>query len=87
MRVVTLGAVPLFRHDGLVVTDRWTEINVAKLAKPARAALVQFTGQLVRVHPDDHGELADVGLELYVDKAGAERLRDLQAKSAAKPKS
>lgn len=86
MRVVTLGSVPLFRHDGLVVTDRWTEVNVAKLSKPARAALMQFTGQLVRIHPDDHGALADAGLELYVDQAGAERLRDLQAKPAAKPK-
>lgn len=71
---------PLFRHEGLHVTETWSEVDLAKLPKATRKALVDYTGQLVRLHPDDLGELAKAGLEAYLDQRGFQRLREVAPK-------
>lgn len=61
VRVCTIG-VPAFRHDGLVVGKGWTALELEELAPAARAALVEYAGRFVQIHPDDVGELAAIGL-------------------------
>lgn len=80
IRVATIGA-PLFQHDGLVVHAAWTELDVAKLEPKVRKALVDFTGHVVQIHPDDIGKLAELGLEQFVDsRLGRTCLREAKRK-------
>lgn len=61
VRLATRG-VPRFCHDGLVVTESWTEIDWATVDDKVRAAIVRFHGRFVMTHPLDVAKWADVGL-------------------------
>ncbi len=50
-----------FRHGGLVVGEKWTPVPTP-LSEPARAALRDFAGRHIRIHPEDVKNLAEVGL-------------------------
>ncbi len=63
IRISTIG-VPLFKHAGLVVTGSWSALEIEGLEPRARAALLQFTGRLIKIHPHDVAKLPGIGLEL-----------------------
>lgn len=79
-RFCTIG-IPRFMHDGLVVTESWAPIDIAKLEEKARKALLDYYGRLIQVHPADHSELAKLGLEVV---AGADGRQVLRAKKVTR---
>jgi hypothetical protein len=83
VRICTIE-VPRFVHDGLEVVEAWRPVDIAKLAKPARQTLVDYTGRFIQIHPEDLGELAKVGLEIVQVGEGRKVLRPIAAKAAAK---
>lgn len=45
---------PQFMHEGLLVTGPgWMEIETDSLTDAGRAALVEYRGRIIRIHPDD----------------------------------
>jgi hypothetical protein len=63
MRLTTIN-VEKFQHDGLVVDRGWTEFNFGEAGPLAQQAFRDHVGRFVRIHPDDVGELARIGLAL-----------------------
>lgn len=51
-RFITLNT-PLFDHLDLGITERWREIDLEKATPEQLAALVQYRGHIVQVHPED----------------------------------
>lgn len=79
MRLTTIG-IPCFQHDGLVVTgNTWSHFDYATADPKAQDAFRTYTGSHVRIHPEDVGELAGLGLAL---RAG----RIVETKARAKPR-
>lgn len=78
MRLTTIG-VPGFQHDGFSVGDGWSKFDYAVADTKAQAAFRAHVGRFVRIHPDDVGELAPLGLVL---KNG----RVVETKPKANPK-
>ncbi len=60
VRICTIG-VAQFKHHGLVVGTGWTPVDKT-LPDAARAALRDFHGKFVRVHPEDVTKLGELGL-------------------------
>jgi hypothetical protein len=78
VRICTMG-VPRFRLHDLEVREQWLPIST--LTEKQRAALGQYHGQFVRVHPEDVTKLSELGFEF----AGAKNpLRDVTAKPEPK---
>lgn len=63
IRICSLS-VPRFMHGGLEVGDSWTPVE--NLTEKQRAALRDFHGRFIQVHPKDHAELEKIGLR-FVD--------------------
>lgn len=80
VRICTI-VVPRFVHDGLEVVGAWRPVDLAKLTKPARQALIDYVGVFVQVHPEDVSELAKAGLEFFAGANGKRRLRVIPAAS------
>lgn len=59
---VRINAIPPngFRHAGLVVGKGWQEVG--KLDEKQRAALRDFHGRHIRIHPNDVAKLSELGL-------------------------
>jgi hypothetical protein len=75
---VRINAIPAsgFRHGGLAVGKAWTPVE--KLTKEQRAALRDFHGRFIRIHPHDVGKLGELGLAF---KDAKSPLGDATAKS------
>lgn len=66
IRITALG-VPVFKTKLLAVGVNWTELP--KVVDPAlRAELVDYAGRFIRIHPEDVGNLGELGLELVDGK-------------------
>lgn len=52
LRLATLDS-PLFDHEGLVLTPKWSEVDASKLTPAGRAAIVKYAGHIVNVHSAD----------------------------------
>jgi hypothetical protein len=63
MRLTTIG-VNFFQHDGIAVGTGWTEFDYAEVDKKARASFREHVGRFIKIHPDDLGELVELGLVL-----------------------
>lgn len=74
IRICTIGDLPRFIHDGLEAVSNWRPFDFAKAEKKTQQALIDHTGRLVQIHPDDAAKLAGLGLEYFEDK-GKRRLR------------
>lgn len=78
MRLTALG-VARFQHEGVIVDAGWTELDYAKADARAQQAFRSHVGVFIKIHPDDVGELASVGLAL-----DAGRIVEMKAKAKAK---
>lgn len=78
MRLTTIG-IPFFQHDGLAAGTGWSEFDYKVADKRARASFREHVGRFVKIHPEDLGELAKVGLALEDG-----RIVDLKPESKAK---
>lgn len=63
MRLTTIG-IQFFQHDGLSVGVGWSEFDYKAADRKARASFRDHVGRFVKIHPDDLGELAKLGLAL-----------------------
>jgi hypothetical protein len=61
VRIATLS-VPRFMHGGLEVNDRWSEFPATPTERE-RAALRDYHGRFIQVHPDDRDKLRELGLK------------------------
>ena len=62
---LTANGVTCFQHDGVSVGNGgWTEFDYKAADKRARASFRDHVGRFIRIHPDDLGELAKLGLAL-----------------------
>lgn len=67
IRVCTLPGIPRFLPgNGLEFGESW--VHLVALEAPERAALQQYVGRILRIHPDDVAKLGELGLVL--DKEG-----------------
>lgn len=64
IKLCTLDNIPLFDHEGLLVTPSWREHETDDLGPKGLAALKAYTGQIVQIHPEDAPELVKLGLML-----------------------
>jgi hypothetical protein len=80
VRLCTIN-VKLFQHDGLRVGSSWGPLELDGIAPETRAALITFTGRLIRVHPDDVAALRSIGLDLV----GGKVVEAAKAKPATPP--
>jgi len=78
MRLTALG-VARFQHDGVSVDTGWTRFDYAKADAKAQQAFRSHVGGFIKIHPDDVGELAGVGLAI---EGG--RIVELKAKAKTK---
>jgi len=78
MRLTALG-VARFQHEGVIVDAGWTELDYAKSDARAQHAFRSYVGVYIRIHPDDVGELAGVGLAL-----DAGRIVEVKTRAKAK---
>lgn len=67
MRVTTIN-VDKFQHDGLVADRGWTDFRYAKADAKAQESFCAHVGRFIRIHPEDVGELAGLGLTLDGDR-------------------
>jgi hypothetical protein len=65
IRICTIG-VPRFMHGGLEVGIRWAA--VATFTESQRATLRDYHGRFIRVHPEDRGQLAEIGLRFETER-------------------
>ncbi|HWU91599.1 MAG TPA: hypothetical protein VN253_30235 [Kofleriaceae bacterium] len=79
IRICTLG-VPVFRHGGLEVGERWSAVS--DLDDKQRAALRDYHGRFIQVHPDDVAKLRELGLER---KSTSRPLADLTTPTPTPP--
>lgn len=58
---VRINAIPVggFRHGGLVVGKAWATVDA--LDDKQRAALRDFHGRFIRIHPEDVTKLGELG--------------------------
>lgn len=63
VRLATVG-VPQFRHASISVGAGWSVCRIAEDDTDSIACLRNYVGRFLRIHPDDAGELAKVGLAL-----------------------
>jgi hypothetical protein len=71
IKLTTQGDVPRFQHNGLSISDAWTEVELDSMNDDTRQALVDYVGRFVRVHDDDmdafKSYLSSHGLEYNAD--------------------
>lgn len=65
LRICALS-VPAFMHGGLEVNERWSAFP-ADATERQLAALRDYHGRFIRIHPDDRGEVEKLGLA-FVDE-------------------
>ncbi len=66
VRICTAG-VPNFMHGGLEVGPGWSE--VLRPTASQRAALRDYHGRFIQVHPADRDKLGELGLEFKDESA------------------
>lgn len=63
MRLTTIG-IQRFQHDGVDVGTGWSTFDYVKADAKAQESLRAHVGRFIKIHPDDLGELAALGLAL-----------------------
>jgi hypothetical protein len=70
IRLATLNT-PLFDHEGLKLTEKWTEVDASKLTPAGRAAIVKYRGHIVNVHSADEKTYSQIVETVNKEKAAA----------------
>ncbi len=78
------GAGRTFRHGGLELGPGWVPFET--LTETQRETLRDRHGRYVRVHPDDRGKLAELGLEFKGPNEPLVEIKSTTPKPADAPK-
>jgi hypothetical protein len=86
IRIAVFGGVRRFMHGGIEVSENWRSVTLCNADgtpdEKQRAALRDYHGRFIQVHPSDRPALAKHGL-VFVDPHSP--LRDLRSPPAPEP--